>query len=165
VGVLDAITFLQLLVVITVVIAAAMMARTYFRTDTEQTELWKKSAENQNDTLNKVLKDKDMAAFREMLDPDATRFYAKLPYRADGAKAVSEMMRGQLENNEGPPDPMMYKKVQSYLNCVIISYAFLTKVKKDGKDVEVNGKATRVWSRGKGGRWFLAHEHVSYNNN
>jgi ketosteroid isomerase-like protein len=160
---LDIVTFLEILVVITIVIGAAMMARTYFRTDTEQQDIWKKSAENQNEALNRVLKDKDISAFKEMLDPEVTRFYAKLPFRADGAKAVAEMMKSQLESNEGPPEPVMYKKVQSYMNCIIITYAFLMKVTKDGKPADVTGKTTRVWSRGKGGRWFLAHEHISFN--
>jgi len=160
---LSLIIVLQALVVITIVIAAAMMARTYFRTDTEQQDLWKKSAENQNDALNKVIKERDITTFKEMLDPDVTRFYAKLPFRAEGTKAVADMMKSQLEGNEGPPEPMMYKKVQSYANCIVITYAFIMKITKEGKPADVTGKTTRVWSRGKGGRWFLAHEHVSFN--
>jgi ketosteroid isomerase-like protein len=154
---------LEVLVVVTVVIAAAMMAKSYFRTDTEQMDLWKKSAENQNELLNKALKDKDIGSYREMLDPDITRFYPKLPYRADGAKSVAELTKGQLESNEGAPEPMLSKKVQSYNNCIIFTYTFIMKGKQAEKPFDFTGKATRVWARGKGGRWFLAHEHISFN--
>jgi ketosteroid isomerase-like protein len=151
------------LVVITVVISAAMLARTYFRTDTEQQDLWKKSAEHQNDSLNKALKEKDINAFRDMLDPDITRFYPKLPYRADGVKSVADLMKTQLEGNEGAPEPALSKKVQSYQNCIIMTYTFIMKGKQADKPFDFTGKATRVWARGKGGRWFLAHEHISFN--
>jgi len=160
---LTLVTFFEFLVVIIVVAAAVMIARTYFRTDKEQEDLWKKSAENQNDQLNKALKDKDMAAFKDMLDPDVTRFYPKLPYRADGPKLVADLMKGQLEGNEGPPAPMYSKKVQSYQNCIVITYSFMMKGIVNDKPADLTGKTTRVWARGKGGKWMLAHEHISLN--
>jgi len=98
-----------------------------------------------------------------MLDPEATRFLPKLPYRADGAKLVGDLMKEQLAGTEGGPGQMYSKKVQSYQNCVLITYTFIMKGKQGEKSFDYTGKATRLWARGKGGRWFLAHEHVSFN--
>jgi len=170
-------TFLEILVVITILIGAGMMAKSYFRTDGQQEDLWKKSAEAHNNQLDAALKAKDINAYRAMLDPEVTRFMPKLPYRADGAKLVGDLIEDQLASADGPPTASYSKKVQSYQNCVVISYTFVLRGKpgdkgdkgiKEGKEEKVDktfeftGKTTRVWAR-QGARWVLAHEHVSFN--
>lgn len=162
-GALSIVTLLELLVVVIIVIGGAMLAKTYFRTDNEQQELWKKSAESQNDLLNTALKKKEISAYRAMLDSEVTRFLPMLPYRADGTKLVGDLMEDQLGSADGAPGPMYSKKVQSFQNCILITYTFMMKGKQGDKPFDYTGKASRLWTRGKGGRWFLAHEHISFN--
>ncbi len=156
-------TILELLVLLIVVVAAAKIAQTYFRDDKEQEDAWKKSAESANEALNSALRSRSISQFKEMLTQDVTRFLPKSPYRVDGQKQVIDLMKDQLGTTEGPPEPMYAKNAQSYQNCVIISYSFKMKGKQDDKPFDFTGKATRVWARGKGTRWFLAHEHISMN--
>lgn len=156
-------TVLELLVLLIVVVAAAKIAQTYFRTDKEQEELWKKTAESANEALNTALRNKNISQFKELLTQDVSRFWPKSPYRVDGQKQVIEHMKDQLGTTEGPPEPMYAKNVQTYQNCVIISYSFKMKGKQDDKPFDFTGKTTRVWARGQGSRWYLAHEHISMN--
>ncbi len=155
-------TFLEILVVITILIGAGMMAKSYFRSDKEQEELWKKSAEAHNGQLDAALRSKDINTYRSMLDADVTRFLPKLPYRADGQKIVGDLMEDQLGSADGAPGPLYSRKAQFYQQCVLISYTFILKGKQADKPFDFTGKATRVWAR-KGNRWVLAHEHVSFN--
>jgi ketosteroid isomerase-like protein len=174
---LTILTFLEILVVIIILIGAGMMAKSYFRTDKEQQELWAKSADAHNSQLDAALKAKDINTYRAMLDADVTRFMPKLPYRADGPKLVGELIADQLASADGPPTASYSKKIQSYQNCVVITYTFVLRGKqgdkgnKEDKDekgekvdktFEFTGKTTRVWAR-TGNRWVLAHEHVSFN--
>lgn len=156
-------TLLELLVVFIVVVAGAMLARTFFRSEAEQREIWEKAAEDQNALLDKALRDKDIAAYRMMLDPEVTRFLPQLPYRTDGSKSVGDLVENQLGAAEIPPESVYTKNVQTYRHCILITYTFMMKGKKDDKPVDYTGKTTRFWTRSKGGRWYLVHEHTSFN--
>ena len=156
---------LILLVIAAVIIAIGMIAKTYYRTEAEQDKFWINSAEAHNSLLNKALKDidKDNEELRALLNRNVTRFYPRLPFRTEGYTNFINMMKEQLQGNEGVPALISDKKAHAYDGCIILTYNFIMKIKRDGNEMDVSGKATRVWARDKNSsRFSLAHEHISF---
>ena len=161
---MDGNTLLQALVIVIVIVAGGLLAKSYFRkaklTKDDQ-EIWKKNAINHNKELDNALNKKDEKAYSELLHPKASRFQPRMPYRVEGSGEVLKKVKSQMESVSGSTS-IMQSSAELHKEVLLVTYNFMTDGKIGEKFVEGSGKVTRVWVRVKDG-WKLIHEHVSEN--
>ncbi|MBI4483304.1 MAG: nuclear transport factor 2 family protein [Acidobacteria bacterium] len=111
--------------------------------------------------LLRAYAEKDLEAFRETFDEDASGFWTK-PYRADGREEILASMAESFKSIEVSHWSLRQPRVQIHGDVAVVSFHWSESGRFGDQHYDITGKATEVYVKTKKG-WKTIHYHYSVN--
>lgn len=147
------------IMILILLVAAGIYAKSRFAPRKDERELWKKNAENYNKLLNDAFNKKKEDDYKGLLHKKISRYQPKLPHLIEGIDEVMKWVKNEMEEPSGPTS-IVRTVSELYDQTLVLTYHYMNQKKIGEKYTEGAYKVTRVWVRDREG-WKLIHEHVS----